>query len=166
MVKTVSNNDIKTIARQLKRQPRGLKSVVSRCGFGCPQVIETEVFLGEGQFFPTLYWLTCPLKVKSVSRLEDEGWSERLQAKMAEDESLSKRLRIAQEDYMARRRMAGKGLGHPVFDTGIGGVRDLDAVKCLHAHYAHYLAGENNPVGEIVHGSIAGFECEERCDRS
>lgn len=166
MNEMLSKDDVKSIRNQLKREPRGLRKVASRCELGCPQVVETDTFLEGGRPFPTLYWLTCPLKVKAVSRLEGEGWSEELQAEISGDESLHKRLVAAQEDYKTRRMLAELILNHPVFDTGIGGVRDLSAVKCLHAHYAHYLATGENPIGEIIHDNLAGLECKERCDRS
>ncbi|MBE0446846.1 MAG: DUF501 domain-containing protein [Actinobacteria bacterium] len=166
MSNAISKADIKTISKQLKREPRGLKGIALRCALGLPQVVETGMFLEGGQPFPTLYWITCPFRVKAISRLEDEGWAERLQARISEDESLRKRLHAAQEDYKARRRLSGLKLNHPVVSTGIGGVRDLGIIKCLHAHYAHYLATGENPIGEIVHESIAGLECSERCDRS
>ena len=162
----VSETDVKVIRNQIKREPRGLRGVASRCALGYPQVIETDTFLEEGQPFPTLYWITCPLKAKAISRLEDEGWAERLQEKIAGDVLFRQRLRNAQEDYKARRRLTGVKPDHPVMDTGIGGVRDLHAIKCLHAHYAHYLATRENPIGETVHDNIVGLECTERCDRS
>jgi hypothetical protein len=38
-------------------------------------------------------------------------------------------------------------------DTGVAGMRDFTAVKCLHCHYAHYLARpqHGNVIGEWVH---------------
>ena len=35
---------------------------------------------------------------------------------------------------------------------GVGGTRE--GVKCLHAHYAHWLAGADDPVGEWVHAQL------------
>ncbi len=169
----IDKKDKATVYAQLKREPRGFKKVAARCAFGCPQVIETSTFIEEVKPFPTLFWLTCPHKVKAVSRLEDDGWAERLRERIAVDSELYERLKRAQEDYKLRRR-AGAGttsaaeVSHPVFETGVGGVHNLSAVKCLHAHYAHYLAGGNNPIGEIVEHELsesADFECKEPCNR-
>ena len=37
--------------------------------------------------------------------------------------------------------------------TGIAGIRDFTSVKCLHCHYAHFLArpAHGNVIGEWVH---------------
>lgn len=164
MVVIADRDDMEAVSRQLHRRPRGFRRVVSRCALGCPQVVENEVFLEEGQPFPTLYWLTCPAKVKAVSRLEGEGWSEELQGRVKGDGLMRERLYAAQQDYKERRRIGAVRLNHPVFATGIGGVKDIGAIKCLHAHYAHYLATGNNPVGEMVHDKIGETECNERCD--
>jgi hypothetical protein len=35
---------------------------------------------------------------------------------------------------------------------GVGGTRE--GLKCLHAHYAHWLAGGNDPVGEWTNAQL------------
>ena len=37
--------------------------------------------------------------------------------------------------------------------VGVAGIRD-GGTKCLHAHYAHFLATRANPVGEWVHARL------------
>lgn len=166
VIASIDEKDIKTINGQLKRVARGVKSVVSRCGFGCPQVIETDVVIDGEKPFPTLYWLTCPIKVKAVARLEDQSWSEELQQVLDVNDGFRASVIRAHEDYIDRRRYAASGLDHPVIGTGIGGVRDFAGIKCLHAHYAHYLATGNNPIGRMVDERIAGMACNMRCDQS
>jgi hypothetical protein len=39
---------------------------------------------------------------------------------------------------------------------GVGGTRT--GVKCLHAHYAYFLAGGDDPVGAWVQEQLAGDE--------
>lgn len=38
-------------------------------------------------------------------------------------------------------------------DVGIAGMQNFDAVKCLHTHYAHFLArpAHGNLIGQWVH---------------
>lgn len=163
-VPSISEFDLNIISKQLGREPRGLRRVASRCVFGCPEVIEAKPFFEDGKPFPTLYWLTCPAKVKAVSRLEDKGWSDRFRKLLAADELFYKRFYAAQQDYISRRRTGSEKTGHPIFKTGVGGVKELEAIKCLHAHYAHYLATGTNPIGEVINREIAGIECKERCD--
>jgi hypothetical protein len=46
--------------------------------------------------------------------------------------------------------------------TGVGGVADLLAVKCLHAHVAHALARPGYALGEAVLAEIAHPWCDDR----
>ena len=43
---------------------------------------------------------------------------------------------------------------------GVGGTRT--GVKCLHAHYAWFLAGGDDPVGRWVHERLAPVSTEEQ----
>ena len=40
------------------------------------------------------------------------------------------------------------------YNSGIGGVRKIDYVKCFHSHYANYMQHGNDPVGEMIHKEI------------
>ncbi len=46
--------------------------------------------------------------------------------------------------------------------TGVGGVSDLLAVKCLHAHVAHALARPGYALGEAVLAEVAEPWCDDR----
>jgi exopolyphosphatase / guanosine-5'-triphosphate,3'-diphosphate pyrophosphatase len=118
---------------------------VARCSAGHPLVIRNQPVDAEGRPFPTLYWLTCPDTVKAVARLESEGWIKRLDRQAEADPDLRVSLRRAHEDY-ARER----GVIHPGAEAwgGVGGT--AQGIKCLHAHYAFYLAGGRDPIGAWV----------------
>ena len=133
------------MAAQLGREPLVPFTVVARCGTGHPLVIRNRPVDTEGHPFPTLYWLTCPDTVKAVSALESEGWIKRLEAQAEVDPELRTGLRRAHESY-ARER----GLLHHGAEAwcGVGGA--ARGVKCLHAHYAYFLAGGDDPVGRWV----------------
>lgn len=45
--------------------------------------------------------------------------------------------------------------------VGMIGGGPAHRVKCLHAHYAHYLAGGDNPVGEFVEEALGGSPLTE-----
>ncbi|MDI6816503.1 MAG: DUF501 domain-containing protein [Actinomycetota bacterium] len=164
MKEKITEDDRIIIERQIKRKPRQLRRVTSRCDCGCPQVVETEPFLSDGTPFPTLYWLTCPAKVKAVARLEDSGWATRLIDMLSRDTVLKKFLIQAQQEYGEARKRGGRDTVHPVYSKGIGGVRDLEAIKCLHAHYAHYLVSGSNPIGKLVAENLGALACDTRCD--
>jgi len=36
-------------------------------------------------------------------------------------------------------------------------------VKCLHAHYADHVAGNNNPIGELVAPWVEPLDCTIPC---
>jgi hypothetical protein len=134
---------------------------VRTCHLGLPVVIEVPPLLADGTPFPTHYWLTCPLAVKRVSRLESAGEIGRFEARRRRDPEFAKELGDAHERY-ARERDAL--LPANAFPRPRGGVAGAElGVKCLHAHYADYAAGNDNPVGEIVGPMIEPLNCTELC---
>jgi hypothetical protein len=107
-------------------------------------VIETAP-LADGTPFPTLYWLTCVRAGKAVGGLEAGGAMNGLNERLADDPDFRVAFDAASADYVKRRdaihRLEGAG--------GVGG-GPFDRVKCLHAHLAHHLVCECNPVGAWV----------------
>jgi uncharacterized protein len=143
-IPSVSDRDREAVARQLGRQPRGLRAVAARDASGEPTVIQTYPRLADGTPFPTLYYLTSPRLVSRVSTLEAEGLMREMTERLATDEDLAARYRRAHEAYLAERD-AIEPLGT---DVSAGGMPDR--VKCLHVHVAHALAkGPGvNPFGD------------------
>ena len=78
--------DLATVAEQLGREPTVPFTVTARCTGGHPLVIRNAPLDADGAPFPTTYWLTCPDAVKTVSRLEADGWIARLNERANEDE--------------------------------------------------------------------------------
>ncbi len=119
--------------------------MVARCSPGHPLVIRNRPTDLDGQPFPTLYWLTCPQAVAAVSRLESEGWIKSLSDQAELDPDVRAGLARAHQEY-ARDR----GRFHAGAEEwgGVGG--SWRGVKCLHAHFAHHLAGGNDPIGAWV----------------
>lgn len=159
--------------RQLGRPLRGGIEVASRCPYGVVQVIANPPLLPDGTPFPTLYWLSCPLLCRSVSRLESGDFRLRLRARMENDPGFAESLRLAERDYAeARARWAERmGAGEAceryfARSGGIGGT-SRGGMKCLHAHLAHFLAEGYNPVGAEVAlelGDVQREECGGDCD--
>ncbi len=155
----ISGADIQLIEKQLGRKPRGLLRVIKRCNGGYPKVILNSPVLDDGTPFPTIFWLTCPFLVKEISRLEGKGWIKHLQTQLAKDSFFKLKLEEAHDDYRQRRAslMSSQGAER----NGIGGASNSEGLKCLHAHYAHYLATGCNPVGELVDEHIGEIgECD------
>jgi exopolyphosphatase / guanosine-5'-triphosphate,3'-diphosphate pyrophosphatase len=130
--------DLDAVREQLGREPTVPFSVIARCTVGHPLVIRNRPHDADGRPFPTIYWLTCPAAVKAISRLESEGWI----ARLSDDPAIGARLEEAHRAYAAERGEmvpGAEGWG------GVGGTRR--GIKCLHAHYAHHLAGGDDAVG-------------------
>jgi len=146
-------DDRAVVAAQLGRAPRAFRRVVVRCPFGRPAVTEQAPYTPEGEPFPTTYWLTCRHLVAAVSRLEAAGGVERWSAEVEGDDALRSDLeRAADEQRAIRRELAdGEGPdGGAALELGIGGSRNPEALKCLHAHVAFALARPGYRLGEAI----------------
>ncbi len=116
----------------------------------------------DGKPFPTLYWLTCPHLRKKVSKLESEGWIKRFEEIIQKDENFKERLVRAHLQIREKREslIKDESIRKVLQRVGSGGIRNLTRVKCLHLHLADFLAGIDNPVGEMVWKMIDEKECE------
>jgi hypothetical protein len=132
-------------------------ATVERCGFGFPRVIECFPFQ-QGKPFTTTHYLTCPFLRYEISKMEETGWIKRLGSVFSSPE-----MKRAHEVIRQKRMKRLKHLGldkqltaryAEAFERGIGGIRDPRYGKCLHLHAATFLAGINNPAGELVIGEI------------
>jgi uncharacterized protein len=137
---------------QLGRPPRGLLGVAHRCPCGLPDVVETAPRLPGGTPFPTLYYLTCPLAVAAISRLEAAGLMREMTSRLGRDPGLRREMTAAHQDYLARREQAARQAGVPPLPPqtqSAGGMPER--VKCLHALAAHELAVPGmNPLGRAA----------------
>jgi uncharacterized protein len=123
--------------------------VVVRDGDGEPVVIRNAPLLENGRPMPTRYWLVGRRAVAAVARLESEGGVNR-----AEQELGLEVIAEAHERYREERDSdVPADVDGPVPSGGVGGTRV--GVKCLHAHYAWYLAGGDDPVGRWVAEQLA-----------
>jgi hypothetical protein len=98
---------------------------------------------------PTRYWLVDRELSAAVSRIESGG------GVRAAERAVDRAELQAAHDAYAAERDAALPPGHtgPRPHGGVGGTRT--GVKCLHAHYAYYLAGGTDPVGAWVHSALA-----------
>jgi hypothetical protein len=159
-------DDRAVVAAQLGREPRAFRRVAVRCPFGRPAVTEQAPYAPDGEPFPTTYWLTCRHLVAAVSRLEAAGGVERWSATVAADPSLRAELERATEDQRAIRRELADGArpdGGASLDLGIGGSRNPQALKCLHAHVAFALARPGYALGEAVLAEVPEPWPEQCC---
>jgi hypothetical protein len=141
--------DHERVRELLGREPRGRFEVVVRDADGDPVVIRNEPLLDDGTPMPTRFWLIGPAEIRRVGRLEADGGVDAAEAAIEHDE-----LSAAHARYAAERDAAipADHVG-PRPTGGVGGTRV--GVKCLHAHWAWYLAGGDDPVGRWVEARLA-----------
>ncbi len=136
-------DDVARVRALLGREPRGAFEVVARDPDGDPVVIRNAPLLDDGTPMPTRSWLVGPREVLAVSRLEAAGG---VQAAPAEIDPAA--IAAAHDRYAAERDAAVPPATPVAPSGGVGGTRE--GVKCLHAHYAWFLAGGDDPVGRWV----------------
>jgi hypothetical protein len=118
-----------------------------------------------------LFWLVSPTDQIRVGRLEHQGYVKLFRSRLLASEALLHQFELEHEAY-AHRRWESLSLDDRAFaeaggfapslrDAGVGGVAYVPQVKCLHSHYAHYLATGNNVVGEWVAQALAAGEDEK-----
>jgi hypothetical protein len=140
-----SIDDRAEVERLLGRPARGRFEVVVRHADGSPLVIRNAPLLDDGTPMPTRWWLVGEPERTLVGRLEAAGGVAAAEAAVDPDE-----LAAAHDRYRAERDAAlPPEHPGPVPHGGVGGTRR--GVKCLHAHYAWFLAGGDDPVGRWVH---------------
>lgn len=174
----VTTADREIVGRQIQRPPRNLHGVARRCPRSYPMVtVNYPLGLAEDDaaFFPTVFWLTCPEAVRRVGRIEDRGYIARIQEHIDRSPALSQEMQDAHREYVFVRRSllapetrlalrAEQSAWAPhVERLGIGGVADLRGIKCLHMHYAHYLATRHNPVGQLVERMLRLMQDRWQC---
>ena len=145
---TASPADVELLTRLLGRAPRADFDVVVRTATGDPLVIRNAPLLIDGTPMPTRFWLVDPDVSRAVARLESSGGVRRADSEVDADD-----LRAAHAAYAAERdgTLDPMHTG-PVPSGGVGGTRT--GVKCLHAHYAYFLAGGADPVGAWVDAQL------------
>ncbi|MCP4303933.1 MAG: DUF501 domain-containing protein [bacterium] len=155
-------DDREVVASQIGREPRSVVDVVARCHLALPTVIRVPPHLDDGTPFPTTYWLTCPLALRRVGRLEGAGGVKKAEALIDVDPAFAAAYRQAMERYETERDalIDGDAPAHRP-SGGVGGTRL--GVKCLHAHYADHAAGNANPVGADTAASIEPLNCAMPC---
>lgn len=154
----IAEPDAALATAMIGRPLRGRSAVAVRCGWGFPAVVRVAPALDDGTPFPTLFWLTCPLAVKAVGRLEAAGVMTELTQRLRDDPELAAEYAAASDRYVAARDRLGPRVPR---DDSAGGMPVR--VKCLHTLYAHYLATGDNPIGRWAAERIEPLPCPAPC---
>ena len=151
------SDDVAAVRELIGRSPRGPFEVVVRGDDGEPIVLRNAPLLDGDEPMPTRYWLVGRREVLAISRLEATGAVRRAEAEVDPTEIADAHRRYAAErDALIPSDHIG-----PRPHGGVGGTRV--GVKCLHAHYAWFLAGGDDPVGAWVARQLANTS-EQRVD--
>ena len=155
-------DDHEVVAAQLDRTPRSPIDAVARCHLELPTVIAVPPHLDDGTPFPTRYWLTCPLAVLRISRIESAGGVKEAESRIATDPEFAAAHTAAMDRYRAERdQLIPADSPYPRPTGGVAGAQR--GVKCLHAHYAHHASGNQNPVGAATAANVEPLDCGVRC---
>ncbi len=143
----------------LGRRPQSAWIVAARDESGRPTVIRNEPFLDDGTPMPTRYWLVDPELLRRIGTIESNGGVK------AAERAIDPEVLAAAHARYAAERDAAVDPGHtgPRPSGGVGGTRT--GVKCLHTHYAWFLAGGDDPVGEWVDAVLNPPEPERDPER-
>jgi uncharacterized protein len=146
---SASPADVAAVTELLGRTPQSDFEVAVRDEHGAPMVIRNAPFLEDGTPMPTRYWLVDRHLLRIIGTLESNGGVRRAEAEVDPAELAAAHARYAAE------REAAIPAAHvgPRPSGGVGGTRT--GVKCLHTHYAWYLAGGDDPVGRWVAQKLA-----------
>jgi hypothetical protein len=146
---TAGRDDLVAVRERLGREPIAAFDVVVRATDGSPVVVRNAPFTRDGTPMPTRYWLLDPDLVARVSRLEAAGGVRAAERDVDPDE-----LAATHRTYAAERdAVIAPDHDGPRPSGGVGGTRL--GVKCLHAHYAYFLAGGDDPVGRWIDTELA-----------
>ena len=133
------------VAELLGRTPKAAFTVVVRRADGVPIVTRNAPLERDGTPMPTRYWLLPSARAaQAIGRIEAAGGVRAAELAVDADE-----LARAHRHYAADRDAdMPAGWEGPRATGGVGGTRL--GTKCLHAHYAYFLAGGDDPVGRWV----------------
>ncbi|HOO73443.1 MAG TPA: DUF501 domain-containing protein [Spirochaetota bacterium] len=180
---SVTDRDKHALKKQLGIDNINPAGIVERCPYGYPSIIMLHPLGGRHEQreeareqcfkrITNLLWLTCPYLNKKIHDLESQGYINRISSFISGDTNLVFLMKEAHADYhYLRKNLCRKFIekGDDVFfkyinfmNTGIGGIKNIDHLKCLHLHYAHYRVCEKNVAGKIVYHLLNGtISCNE-----
>ena len=160
-------HDRELVAKQLGRPPRAFARVVVRCPFGRPAVTEQSPYDDSGAPFPTTYYVTCRHLVAAISQARGGRRRGALVRAGATGARPRREPRPRHGGAAARPHRARRGphrqRPRSSLQLGIGGSRNPEQLKCLHAHVAFALARPGYELGERIAEEIVPLWPERCC---
>lgn len=173
-------NEHKIVELQLGRKIQNFLETAEYCPFGYPAVITVNPFINRIAA-PTIYWLNCPYLSYEIDRLEGETdlifelgemlkYNQEFKELMdkAHKKYAAKRQKLLSAEQLEKAKNISDDLYKTLLESGVGGIRDKEGIKCLHTHLADFLVDDFNPVGKKVFEKINWPKsckiCKERID--
>lgn len=160
----LAEDDLLVVTQLLGRQPKTAFDVVVRRRDGVPVVTRNAPFEHDGTPMPTRYWLLPSARANdAIGRLEASGG-----VRAVEVDVDAAAIAAAHDSYASERSASiPDEWSGPRPSGGVGGTRQ--GTKCLHAHYAYFLAGGPDPVGQWVWERLAEHQRDQphppRCEQ-
>ena len=157
----------KILEFQLKSNISNLHSIVKKCSYGYPVVIQSLPYKkdksGKLTPFPTTFWLTCPYLRRKIGELESRGYIQIAKEMLKDEKTLDKFIESREITIKERLSMVDKDFKYYdyISKLGIGGSKDDTKIKCLHLHVANFFKTKINPIGKWVLENINPIECED-----
>ncbi len=175
-----TETDLELIKKQLDSREIYICGIFNRCRFGFPQIIflnpVKKIWGRESlnyEAISNILWLTCPYLNKRIHELENATYIKKIKELIQNNPLFAERMLDAHADYFYMRDFIFQRYIHSgfsidekftgLFRTGIGGIRDLSAIKCLHLHYCHYNLCKENIAGFIT---LKLLKYKTECDGS
>jgi uncharacterized protein len=175
-----TSRDERVIRWQLGQDDIFLGGVIDRCDYGFPRIMLLNPLPGEGsptvvryEAVTNIIWLTCPYLNERIHELEQEGYIEKVSALISGDLEMRTKMDAAHARfYYLRKNFYKRFFGTApdedrasVFNVGIAGIREIESIKCLHAHFAHFRICDENVAGVITSRLLDDkINCDEvRC---
>lgn len=137
-----SPGDHAEVVRLLGRETKSRYSIVVRDEHRTPVVIMNLPIMDDGTPMPTTFWLIGEREVAAVGTLEAHGGVDEVEhiLGLAHIDDIHARYAALRDALIPADHVGPRPFG------GVGGTRR--GVKCLHAHFAWWLAGGDDEVGE------------------
>ena len=164
-----NKQDVDLIKKQLgnKNKDVSICGIWKRCRFGFPQIIflnpirknKKEKFINY-EAISNITWLTCPYLNEKIHELEDLLYIKKIKALIEDNNNFKNMMQRAHADYYFTRNIIynryvdadlDQAQRFNLTETGIGGIGDLNTIKCLHIHYCHYNMCRSNIAGFITY---------------
>ncbi len=170
-----SDTDRVVIKNQISAEKVDTYSIPVRCQFGFPVLVIQKINCsGEvnNTNLANPIWLTCPYLNEKIHALEGEGYISKITSFMRHDRIMMTHMHDAHaEFYFFRKELYNRQFNSAYpehltdrFNLGIGGIHDIQHIKCLHLHFGHYLICKKNKAGFMTKLLLNKIHCDNgRC---